>query len=423
MSKSALDTRLKRVRQAQRYLSCVPTEVKNRALATLADLLLAESSKIIKANARDLRALPGKTPPAFVDRLRLTPERILAMAESLRVVADLPDPVGEVVEERVLAAGPRARRVRAPLGVILMIFEARPNVAIEAFSIAFKSGNAIVLKGGRESRYSTQALYRCIDTALKASDVPSDAVWGLSTTDRSMVGALLKRKDLIDVVVPRGGDKLIAFVTENSSIPVIKNDRGLCHLYVHADADVQMALKIIHNAKSQRPSVCNSIETLLIHEAIAPAILPYLAARLSTPPVRFHACIEAFDVLERGGLGRDRLKLATKKSWDTEYLDYDLNVGLVFDMEEALAHIERHGSRHSEAIVCKSKDVAREFQARVDAAAVYWNASTRFTDGFALGLGGELGISTQKLHVRGPVGLRELTSARWVIDGSGEIRA
>ena len=338
------------------------------------------------------------------------------MAESLRQVAKLPDPVGEVVEQRQLDNGLDVRRVRAPLGVIFMIFESRPNVAVEAFSLAFKAGNAVILRGGKESGRTVAVLYDILRAALATTGLAEGVLWGVTDPDRALVDVLLRQKQWIDVVVPRGGDGLIDYVTRTSQIPVIKNDRGMCHAYVHEDADLTMAEKIVINAKTQRPGVCNALETVLVHSRVAAKFLPRL--RQAMPGVAWHVCPRTFALL---GLVADVVP-AVEADFDTEYLRLEMNVRVVDSLEEALQHIERHGSRHSECIITNAPQVARHFEQEVDAAAVYWNASTRFTDGFALGLGGELGISTQKLHVRGPVGLRELTSVRWVIEGEGQVR-
>ena len=388
---------------------------KNECLRRLARAVEDGADRILAANAQDLTALDPASPAAYRDRLTLNSARLADMAESLRQVAALPDPVGEVVEARTLANGLVVRRVRAPLGVIFMIFESRPNVALEAFSLAFKAGNAIVLRGGRESAATTAELYRLMRDIFDDGAVP---FVGMTDYDRAHVTHLLGRADLIDVVVPRGGDRLIAFVQETARMPIIKNDRGMCHAFVDASADPAMAIDIVINGKTQRPGVCNALETLLIHEAAAPAVLPALFARPEAETLRWRV-----DPAAKRLLGdHPRVEAAAPADWDTEHLDLILNCRVVRDLDEALAHVARHGSRHSETIVTSNEAHARKFQVRVDAAAVYWNASTRFTDGFALGLGGELGISTQKLHVRGPVGLRELTTPRWLIDGTGQIR-
>lgn len=406
------------LRSAARPLRQLASDVKNKALNQLADQVKKQSAAILKANAQDLAQLPADTAPAFRDRLTLNDKRIAGMVESLKQVAALADPVGEVVEERRLANGLNIKRVRSPLGVILMIFESRPNVILEAFSLAFKTGNAIALRGGSESRATAEVVYALIHETLGGCGVDRSSFFGINDYDRGIVEALLQRKDWIDIVVPRGGDRLIEFVQKTALMPIIKNDRGLCHTFVDDEADLQMAAQIVANAKTQRPGVCNALETVLVHRRIAEAFLPKLYDLTAPFEVRWHCDAESARILA----GRKNIETAKPEHWDTEYLDLVMNCRIVADLDEALAHIETHGSRHSEAIVTRSEKKARRFQSEVDAAAVYWNASTRFTDGFEFGLGGELGISTQKLHVRGPVGLRELTTPRWIIDGTGQIR-
>lgn len=417
MEKSVIQ-KLESCRKAAGALRLSTAERKAAVLESCARLLKDRQEELLAANQEDLKALRADATSAFRDRLALNASRIQAMIESLRQVAALPDPVGEVAEERVLPSGLRARRVRSPLGVILMVFESRPNVAIEAFSIAFKAGNAILLRGGKESVRSVGVLYSILNQALVEQGLPASCAVGITDPNRELLQALLKERRWIDVVVPRGGDGLIEFVVEHSRIPIIKNDRGLCHIYVHEDADLAMAAEIVTNAKCQRPGVCNSMETLLVHRSVKDRLLPVLYTKMEEKSVRWLADAESQAALA----GRARVERAQESSFDTEYLDYALNCRVVGSLEEAIEHIEAHGSRHSEAIITASEAAARRFQAEVDAAAVYWNASTRFTDGFEFGLGGELGISTQKLHVRGPVGVRELTSLRWILDGNGQIR-
>lgn len=416
LSDSDLDSMLTQMRASAKSQRKLKTEEKNRALTNLATALVKNSAPILSANQQDLTALPADTVPAFRDRLLLNPKRIESMAESLRQVAALADPVGEVVESKTLANGLKLRRVRSPLGVIFMIFESRPNVILEAFSLAFKSGNAIILRGGSESKHTSQAIYAMMRECLKT--LPAIPFYGFDDYDRKHVDALLKRKDKIDIVVPRGGNRLIAFVQEYATMPIIKNDRGLCHAFVDESADLEMAARIVSNAKVQRPGVCNSLETVLVHKNVAAKFLPLLYNTNEAAKLKYHADPAALKILH----GKSGVEAAKSADWDTEYLDLILNCAVVDDLEHALAHIERHGSRHSETIITQVEANARRFQEEVDAAAVYWNASTRFTDGFEFGLGGELGISTQKLHVRGPVGLRELTTPRWIGDGSGQIR-
>ncbi|WP_413290429.1 glutamate-5-semialdehyde dehydrogenase [Bdellovibrio sp. HCB337] len=409
---------LQTLRESARAQRKIPAVQKNAALLKLAEDLGKNSQTVLDANQKDLAALSADTAPAFRDRLTLNPQRLEGMMESLRQVAALPDPVGEMIEQRTLKNGLNLQKIRAPLGVIFMIFESRPNVILEAFSLAFKSGNVILLRGGSESRHTAAAIYKLMHQSLQASGFTQVPFHGLEDYDRSLVEALLKRKDYIDIVVPRGGEKLIDFVQRTALMPIIKNDRGLCHTYIDEDADLAMAVNIVTNAKTQRPGVCNALETVLVHEKVAAKFLPMLNQATESKKLKWHTDLTSFEILGKNPL----VTLADNEDWDTEYLDLIMNCRVVKSLDEALTHIEKHGSKHSEAIVTSSEKKARVFQQEVDAAAVYWNASTRFTDGFEFGLGGELGISTQKLHVRGPVGLRELTSPRWIIDGTGQIR-
>lgn len=406
------------LQKSAKILRQLPSELKNSTLHKLSDALIENTALILKHNAEDLAHLPENTVPAFRDRLTLNDSRIKAMAESVRQVALLPDPVGELVEEQILKNGLKLRKIRAPLGVVLMIFESRPNVITEAFSLAFKSGNAIILRGGSESKNTAEVIYKIIQDAAKSSGLSFHPYLPITNYDRSIVTAMLKMKNIIDVVVPRGGDKLIEMVQRESLIPIIKNDRGLCHAFIDESADPEMAIKIAINGKTQRPGVCNSLETLLVHRKIAAKVIPEIYRRGEAFNLRWHVDADTQGLLK----GKSQVQAATAQDWDTEYLDQILNCKIVDSLEQALEHIACHGSKHSETIITKDERHARHFQSEVDAAAVYWNASTRFTDGFEFGLGGELGISTQKLHVRGPVGLRELTTPRWIIDGTGQIR-
>jgi glutamate-5-semialdehyde dehydrogenase len=393
-------------------------EVRNKVLLKAAEFLLEEEDAILKANQKDLKKLPADATSAFRDRLTLSTQRLSSMAESLRQVADLPDPLAVVGEKKVLKNGLELKKVRAPLGVIFMIFESRPNVAIEAFSMGFKAGNSMILRGGKESQHTVAVLYKLLHAAIKQAGLPSDVLWGITDPDRKIVNELLTQKEYIDVVVPRGGEGLINFVVKNSLIPIIKNDRGLCHVYVHEDADLAMAVNIIVNSKTQRPAVCNSMETMLIHSAVAEQLLPMLYQQMQKFQVKWFGDAKTLKILK----GEKQVKKAAEKNWNTEYSDQIVNCKIVDGIDEAIEHIEKYGSRHSESIVTDSKEMAQKFQKEIDAAVVYWNASTRFTDGFEFGLGGELGISTQKLHVRGPVGLQALTSERWIATGTGQIR-
>lgn len=409
---------LQRVRDASRELRVTSATTKNRVLRDLARQIVKNRGRLFKANQKDLSALPDSATVAFRDRLTLTQNRLRQMIDSLEQVAAFDDPTNEIIGTKTLANGLRAKRVRAPLGVILMIFESRPDVAVEAFSLAFKSGNAIILRGGKESMRTTAAIYQLLKASLTKHKLPPSAFWGITDADRRITTFLLKQSSLIDIVVPRGGDQLIDFVVTNTRIPIIKNDRGLCHVYVHADASLDMARRIVVNAKTQRPGVCNAMETLLVHRSVAKSLLPRLHADMESRSVQWLGDAETCRILR----GFSNVRAALARDFDTEHLDLKMNCRVVGSLGESIAHIERHGSHHSESIITKSRRTARTFQSAIDAAVVYWNASTRFTDGFALGLGGELGISTQKLHVRGPVGLRELTSVRWIIDGIGQVR-
>ncbi len=413
-----LEKQVKDLKSAGRALALLSAEQKNNMLLQLAEDLRAAVSSILEANAKDLKGLSGKESSAFRDRLLLNEKRIEQMAESLQQVGALADPVGEIVESKILKNGLRLQRVRGPLGVLLMIFEARPNVITEAFSLAFKAGNRIVLRGGTESQHTSRVIYELMADACKKSGLPQMPFLGVLDFDRQIVAELLERNDIFDVVIPRGGEGLISFVQKTAKMPIIKNDRGLCHAYVDEDCDLEMAIQIVVNGKTQRPGVCNALETVLVHENIADRFLPALDQATRSVGLQWRA-----DPHTMNWVRGSHVQMAKNVDWDTEHLDLILNCRVVSDLETALAHIEVHGSGHSEVIITKNQNRARRFQAQVDAAVVYWNASTRFTDGFEFGLGGELGISTQKLHVRGPVGLKELTIPRWIVEGHGQTRS
>jgi glutamate-5-semialdehyde dehydrogenase len=420
--KNMIDTlpRLKQIAAQKSLLRSLSSEAKNSVLKNLSAKLKDNQTEILAANEQDVAAYKNSPQfqKAFLDRLILNEKRIQQMQESLESVASMKDPIGEVVETKILANGLQLQKVRGALGVIFLIFEARPNVITEAFSLALKAGNALILKGGKESDNTSKVIYKLIEESLFKENLDPSLFWGLTAAPREVTDFLIKQNKLIDILIPRGGDRLIDYVTENSNIPIIKNDRGLCHIYVHTDADQKMALQILDNAKTQRPSVCNSAETVLVDQAIAAEFLPAMHSLLSSKGVSFFACEKSFCFLKNN----ENVLLADAKSFDTEYLDLKLNVKVVENITEAIQHIETHGSQHSEAIITSNKTSAQFFQNKVDAAAVYWNSSTRFTDGGQFGLGAEIGISTQKLHVRGPVGLEALTSLRWIIQGNGHIR-
>lgn len=421
-------SKFKEVKQATRLLrSKTQQDLKNSVLLKLAAQLRLQQVQLLEKNVQDLKHPDlAKRDLAFKDRLKLNPERIEAMAKGLEFVAGLEDPVGQIAEEFVLPNGLEVKKVRSPLGVLLMIFESRPNVVTDAFALAFKSSNGLILRGGKESAHSCAFLYKLINEAIESVEPQLKSVFlGVVDQPRDWIKMALSQKEWIDVVVPRGGDSLIQFVVQNSQIPIIKNDRGMCHIYVHEDADLAMAQSIVINAKVQRPGVCNALETLIVHKNIATDLTLQLLSAQECKNLKFRIDPVLYSQIERLSptLSRvEKLKGNDDPAWDTEYLDLVLNIKQVENLSEALKHIEIHGSKHSEAIITQSEPLARQFMEQVDAAAVYWNASTRFTDGFELGLGGELGISTQKLHVRGPVGLKELTSLRWVIQGKGQVR-
>lgn len=397
-------------------LGVVSAAVKNKALLAMADALLAKTDFIIGANDRDMQAArENGMKESMQDRLRLTPERIEGMAEGLRQVAALPDPVGNVIGGQTLANGLKITKVRVPLGVIGIIYEARPNVTADAIGLCLKSGNAVVLKGGSEAMQSNMAVAGVLTEAAEAAGIPQGAIQFIDTADRAAVTALIKLNDFVDVVIPRGGAGLIKAVVQNATVPVIETGSGVCHTYVDADADCAMARKIAFNAKVQRPSVCNAMETLLVHKDVAGKFLPQMLDEYFKAGVTVFGCqaTQEFD---------ERVQPATEEDWATEYGDLRLSVKIVESIDEALEHIAKYGTKHSECIVTEDYNAARKFQDCVDAAAVYVNASTRFTDGFEFGFGAEIGISTQKLHARGPMALPELTSYKFLINGSGQTR-
>lgn len=406
------------LKQSGKVLRGLSTDQKNRVLENLADLLDKNRIQVLEANAIDLKQLPNETTSAFKDRLTLTDSRINGMILSVQQISKFPDPVGELISSKKLENGLLLKKVRSPIGTILMVFEARPNVITEVFSLAFKSGNTLALRGGSDSKNTSSLLYKLIHQSIAKVVSNFEPFYGFTDYDRSLIAKLLNRADLIDVVIPRGGEKLIQFVQENARMPIIKNDRGMCHAYVDASADISMAVEIVKNAKTQRPGVCNSLETVLVHQSVANEFLVKLYAATKSFNLKWNADSKTLQILANS----ENVNLATDECWDIESLDYVLNCKIVTNIDEAVSHIEKHSSKHSEVIVTQDEALARKFQNDIDSAAVYWNASTRFTDGFEFGLGGELGISTQKLHVRGPVGLVELTTPRWLIDGHGQIR-
>lgn len=403
-------------KKAAAKLAVTSTAVKNKALLAMAEALLAKQEEILAANALDMeRAAAKGMKSSMLDRLKLTAARIEGMADGLRQVANLPDPVGNVLDGKTLANGLTITKVRVPLGVIGIIYEARPNVTADAAGLCLKSGNAVVLKGGSEAMESNKAVAGVLSEAATAAGMPEGAIQFIDTSDRQAVQDLIHLNGLVDVVIPRGGAGLIKMVVMNATVPVIETGAGVCHTYVDASADVEMAVKIAYNAKVQRPSVCNAMETLLVHKAIADKFMPAMLAKYAEAGVEIRGDegVQSFD---------KAVVPVTEEDWATEYGDLRLSVKIVDSIEEAMEHIARFGTGHSECIVTNDYSQAQLFQKTVDAAAVYVNASTRFTDGNEFGFGAEIGISTQKLHARGPMALPELTSTKYLICGNGQIR-
>ena len=413
-------------RAAQRSVAGARREVKDAGLRAMADRLVEAAPRILAANGADLeRARAAGMRAGLVDRLALTPERIGAIADSLREIAGLPDPVGEIVDGRTLPNGLRVRRVRVPLGVVGMIYEARPNVTVDVAALTLKSGNAVVLRGGSAAEKTNAAIVDVLRAALSDAALPADLVATVDSAGRAGAAALMRARGLIDVLVPRGGAGLIRAVVEQSAVPVIETGSGNCHIYADASADVAAAVPLIVNAKTQRVGVCNAAETLLVHRDAAGALLPDVAAALWDRGVTLHADAAARALLAPAAAGsghEDLLVPAAEEDWATEYGSPDLAVRVVADLEEAVAHIERWSTGHTEAILTRDVACMNRFVAAVDSAAVMVNASTRFTDGGQLGLGAELGISTQKLHARGPMGLAALTTTQWIVEGDGHVR-
>lgn len=403
-------------KQAAAKLAVTSTAVKNAALLAMAAALEAQQSEILAANERDMTAAAAKgMKSSMLDRLKLTAERISGMADGLRQVAGLADPVGNVIDGKTLPNGLHITKIRVPLGVIGIIYEARPNVTADAAGLCLKSGNAVILKGGSEAMESNKTVAAILAQAAEGAGIPAGAIQFIDTSDRQAVQDLIHMNGLVDVVIPRGGAGLIQAVVRNASVPVIETGAGVCHTYVDKDANVEMAMKIAFNAKVQRPSVCNAMETLLVHKDIADKFLPMMLMMYNSSAVEIRG---DKDVQEYSG----QVHPATEEDWSTEYGDLRLSVKIVDSIEDAMAHIAKYGTGHSECIVTDNYQAAQLFQYTVDAAAVYVNASTRFTDGNEFGFGAEIGISTQKLHARGPMALPELMSTKYLINGNGQVR-
>ena len=403
-------------KKAAGKLAITSTAIKNKAMLAMAQALLDKQEEILAANAIDMENAAAKGMKAsMLDRLKLTPERIAGMAEGLEQVAALPDPIGNIVGGSRLANGLTVTKVRVPLGVIGIIYEARPNVTADAVGLCLKSGNAVILKGGSEAMQSNLTIAKVLSDAAEAVGIPEGSVQFVDTSDRQAVTDLIHMNGLVDVVIPRGGAGLIKTVVMNATVPVIETGAGVCHTFIDASADVEMAMKICYNAKVQRPSVCNAMETLLVHKDAAEKFMPPMLAKYfeAGVEIRGDERVQAFS---------DKVVPVTEEDWSTEYGDLRLSVKIVDSLEEAMEHIAKYTTYHSECIVTEDYENARTFQLGVDAAAVYVNASTRFTDGFEFGFGAEIGISTQKLHARGPMALPELTSTKYLINGNGQVR-
>ncbi len=406
----------KKAKSASRALANISTEIKNNALFKMAAGLEQSSDRLITENKKDLEAGEKKgLSSAMLDRLKLTPDRIKTMADGLREVAALPDPVGEIIKMWRRPNGMEVGRMRVPIGLIGIIYESRPNVTADSAALCIKSGNAVLLRGGSEAVASNAAIADVLNKAGAEAGIPDGAVSFIENPDRSCVMEMLKASRYIDLIIPRGGEGLIRMVSENSTIPVIKHDKGVCHIYVDGDADLAMASDICFNAKVQRPGTCNAMEAMLVHKDLVKTFLPSMLKRLQNAKVEIRGD-------SRTQTAVSGVKAATDKDWDTEYNDLILNVKVVDSMEEAMEHIAVHGSQHSEAIVTRDYGKAMRFTREVDASAVFVNASTRLNDGYEFGLGAEIGISTTRIHARGPMGLEELTSTKFIVLGNGQIR-
>jgi len=414
-----LESKAKAAKAASRKLAHLPTEVKNKALINMAKSIISRESDILDANRLDCEeAKASGMDEAMLDRLALNSNRLQAMADDVRTVASLPDPVGETFDTRIMPNGLRIERRRVPLGVIGVIFESRPNVTVDISSLCLKSGNAVILRGGKEALRSNSALARVIREAAQAGGVPSDAIQFIESPERELVSRMLKMSENIDLIIPRGGEQLVALVTGNATMPVLASGVGICHTYVDRTADLEKAVAIAVNAKVQRPTVCNALDCLLVHSEIAERYLPMIASEWAQAGVEMRCDEQALKILSNF-----KVVPVSDSDWGKEFLALIAAIKVVDSLDEALEHIARYNSGHSEAIITEDDSAAARFLEEVDAACVYVNASTRFTDGGQFGLGAEVGISTQKFHARGPMGLKELTTYKWVIMGSGQVRS
>ena len=418
MSKRVLFQKLAQVKKASRELALSTAKKRNMALLGIASALQKNQADILEANKKDLENVETEDP--LRDRLLLTKERLKNIISDIKTVAKLSDPLNLILEQRTLKNGLRIKKITVPFGVISVIYESRPNVTVDVVSICLKAGSAIVLKGGEEARYSNQVLVRIMKEALKKTGFSEDLILNIGHGERQLVKHLLSAKDFIDLIIPRGGPGLINFVRVHAEIPVIETGAGVCHVYVDEDADINMAGKIVYNAKVSRPAVCNTLDTLLVHKKVAHSLAFELASLLELKQVEIFADSSNYQIWEK--LKYPFLKRALKKDFDREFLSLKMAIKTVNNIDEALEHINRHSTKHSEAIITESREKAKKFLETADAACVYHNVSIRFTDGSQFGLGGEIGISTQKLHARGPMSIREMTTYKWVIEGSGQVR-
>jgi len=421
--KNYMQTLGKQARDASRDIARADTNQKNHALVAIAAAIRRDAAKLLEANARDMEhARANGLDSALLDRLEINENTVTSMAEGLEQIAALPDPVGEITDLKYRPSGIQVGKMRVPLGVIGIIYEARPNVTADAAGLCLKSGNAAILRGGSEALHSNQAVAACVREGLEVAGLPATVVQVVETTDRAAVGELIIMKDYVDVIVPRGGKGLIERITREARIPVIKHLHGNCHVYVDDRADQAKAVNIVDNAKTQRYGTCNTTESLLVARNVAEAVLPEIGRVLASKGVEMRGCPETLRILQGAAIAADKLKAAVEADWEEEYLGPIIAVKVVDDIDAAMAHINTHGSHHTDAIVTEDYGRARRFLREVDSASVMVNASTRFADGFEYGLGAEIGISTDKIHARGPVGLEGLTSQKWVVLGDGHIR-
>ncbi len=406
----------RRARAAAGVIASLPAETRNRALRNMANRVMENQDAILAANAKDMdRGREIRLTGALLDRLELNPQRVAAMAEGCRQVAELPDPVGEMTAFVDRPSGIRVGRMRVPLGVIGIIFESRPNVTIDAASLCFKSGNAAILRGGSEAIHSNLAIAACIHQGLRDTELGEDCIQVIATTDREAVGALITASEYVDIIIPRGGRSLIERISAEARVPVIRHLEGICHVYIDGDADLGKGIEVAYNAKARRYGICGAMETLLVSRSVAEGVLPELARRYGEKGIELRGCEDSRRIVPH-------MQAATDDDWTTEYLDAMLSIKVVDGLDEAITHINSYGSHHTDSIITENRDHADRFLREVDSSSVMLNASTQFADGFEYGLGAEIGISTDKLHVRGPVGLEGLTTQKYVVIGDGTVR-